>query len=154
MTQFPQYAVNGRRLLETRRQGMRPPIVVVSLCGGDFRQPALYVRPDMPADRLDWSMLVNVEVWVQADETVPGARLLAVVAGIARARPSRLVARFDTADGQTHDVDCGSGWHHAASGSIPAAHEFLWFPIRLSLTTAATALQRALVARIPRETVL
>jgi len=157
------YAINARQLLDARRQGMTPAgQVVVSLVGGDFPGcTALYLRPDMPADRLDWRMLVNLPVWVWANGRAPLDWLVTTTARIAQARPRELLVRFEQprevlwtlADKQhtevieTHDVEVGTGEHRAAIADIPGTHEFTWAPIRLSPTNIAAGLQNALRAK-------
>lgn len=150
MNARPWYPANGRELLEARRKGMVPDgRVVVSLVGGQFGDVAaatLHARPDMPVERLDWRMLVNLEVWLWAG---PGAALgwvLATTSRIAHARPRGLVLRFEEGSQQIHDVDVGTGFHAQAIREIPATHEFVWYPLDLSRTTVAGKLRKALAA--------
>lgn len=159
MTARPWYAAGARSLLDNRKQGTVPDgPVVVSLIGGEFRDVAaltLHVHADMPADRLDWRMLVNLEVWVWADATVPLERVLLVLDRIAQARPKRLCLRFNHrftfsgADGGTetidlHDLDIGDGFHHEAIEEVPAIHAFLWSPVPMNGTPVERQLRNAL----------
>lgn len=157
MSARPWYATNARDLLEARRQGMVPAgPVVVSLIGGSFDRVAaatLYVRDDMPLDRLDWRMLVNLEVWLWADSSTPLDRLLQLLDALAHARPRRLCLRFDH-EQQTHDVDLGAGYHTPAVRDLPAVHEFHWEPFALNWTPIEQRLQRAALSRLPAGTVL
>lgn len=153
----PWYAVNARSLLDTRRGGMAPAgPVVVSLIGTvEGAGMTLYVHDEMPAERMDWRMLVNLEVWVWSDPSVALSRLVAVVDAVARARPRRLVLRFNhqfrftwnDADRvhdeeiNTHDVEVGSGIHREEIRDIPAQHEFLWMPLGVSHTPMSKRLQ-------------
>lgn len=154
----PWYAVNARDLLETRRQGGLPPgPVVVSAIGGSFGNVAaatLYVHADMPVDRLDWRMLVNLEALVWGDKSVPLARLLQLLDGIARVRPRRLCLRFDQHwswvspggreyEAETHDVDIGAGYHVLALRDLPEVHEFYWDPFPLNFTPVEARLCQA-----------
>lgn len=165
----PWYAVNARDLLEARRHGALPAgPVVVSAIGGDFGRVAsatLYVHEDMPADRMDWRMLVNLEAWVWADRTVPLVRLLQLLDGVARARPRRLCLRFDqpwswvspagrefVAD--VHDVDIGEGYHVLAVRDLPDMHEFHWCPFPLNFTPVESRLCQAARGLHPEGTVL
>lgn len=172
MTPRPFYAVGARALLDTRKQGQAPARpVVVSLIGGEYRDmtdTVLQVRDDMPLERLDWRMLVNLEVWVWANQTVPLAKVLALLDRIARARPKRLCLRFDhpwrysvEVDGEphehridVHDVDIGDGFHIPAVEEVPAIHEFLWSPVNLTCTPLSAQLHRAAMNTHPAETIL
>lgn len=140
----PWYAHNARDLLETRRQGLKPDAPVnVSLMGPVSDALTLFVRDDMPADRLDWRMLANVEVVVWADSTVPFDRVSAVLLGIARAQPTELLLGLLHADAW-HLIDCGSGAHLPALGDVPATHAFLWHPVNLDSTVLSRKLKTAL----------
>lgn len=162
----PWYAVNARDLLETRRQGMKPTKpVVVSTIGGDFGHPTLYVHDDMPAERLDWQMLANVEAWLWTDDSVPVGRVLQLLDGIARARPRRLCLRFDHPwswvspggyefEVNTHDVDIGAGYHTIAIRDLPDLHEFHWDPCPLNFTPLESRLAQAAMRKHRRGTVL
>jgi hypothetical protein len=158
----PWYAANARTLLEARQKGMVPTgPVVVSLIGGTFGDcaaTALYVHADMPAERLDWRMLVNLEAWIWADASIPLERILLLADRIAKVRPRRLVLRFDrpfshtwddcekerTASFDTHDVDIGSGYHTHAIADVPALHSFYWLPIAMNATPIERQLRAAL----------
>lgn len=163
------YATNARDLLDARRHGQKPAgPVVVSHIGGSFGSlcaATLYVHEDMPAPRMDWRMLVNLEVWFWADDTVPLERVLQLLDGIAHARPSRLTLRFDhqwswvSPEGQefdhpTHDVDIGSGHHIAAIRDLPEVHEFCWDPLPLNHTPIERRLADAAAAAHPKGTIL
>lgn len=164
----PWYANGARQLLDMRRNGQKPAgPVVVSLIGGTFHGVASMVLhlDDEPADRLDWRMLVNLEVWLWADGTVPLERVLVLLDGIARARPKRLCLRFDrpwshvTPSGvefeqSTHDVDIGAGYHHAAQPGLDELHSFVWEPIALNHNPVERRLARAALARHRAGTVL
>lgn len=146
----PWYAINARQLLESRIAGELPerPVNVV-LTAQTEPAPALYVRDDMPADRLDWRMLVNLEVWLWASPRVALDRVLRVARGIAAVRPKRLVLRFDTGD-QVHDLHVGHGHHQRAlDGIVPELHDFTWAPLDLTLTAVGAQLRRALLAELP-----
>lgn len=165
----PWYATNARDLLEARRQGMVPAgPVVVSLIGGGFDKVAaatLYVHDDTTIERLDWRMLVNLEVWLWASDSIPLERVLQLLDGIARVRPRRLCLRFDHAwswvsddghefDAKTHDVDVGTGYHTEAVRELPARHEFRWEPTALNWSPIERRLQRAALAKHAWGTVL
>lgn len=150
----PWYATNARDLLETRQQGHMPPEpVVVSLVGQQFTETALYVRPDMPADRLDWRMLVNLDVWVWAGAQVPLPRIAETTWRIAQARPRELTLRFDAAD-RIHDINCGSGHHAPAVAGLPPEHSFWWLPMNVGGTEIGTRLLRSITAKYPKECML
>jgi hypothetical protein len=141
----PWYAGNARQLLEARRQGKTPDgPVIVSTIGTIPGATALHVNADDPLERLDWRMLVNLEVLVWSDASTPLPRLMALCEQIAKARPRRLVLRFDRS-GETHDVEIGSGQHHRALSDTPEQHDFVWCPINSSLTPLADQLTAALV---------
>ncbi len=150
----PWFAVNARSLLETRQQGQMPPEpVVVSLVGQQFTETALYVRPDMPVDRMDWRMLVNLEVWVWASAQAPLERITETAWRIAAARPRELVLRFEAGE-RVHDINCGSGHHAPAVADIPPEHGFWWLPMNVGGTEIGARLLRALVAHHPKECML
>lgn len=142
------YAVNARQLLEERKRGERPagPVSVV-LTGETHAAPALYVHADMQAERLDWRMLVNLEVWLWASPAVALERVLRVSRDIAAARPARLTIRFTEGE-SLHDVDVGHGVHTAGVEDIPAVHEFTWIPTDLSMTPVGAKLRRALALNL------
>lgn len=149
----PWLAINARRLLEDRQKGILPgaPVSVV-LTDDSQPAPALYVKDDMPIDRLDWRMLVNLEVWLWASPEVPMSRWMRVAKAIAAVRPLRLTLRFEV-DGQVHDVDVGHGLHTDLPES-PAVHEFTWTPMDLSLTPLGAQLRRELASALPKWSVL
>lgn len=146
------YAQNARQLLESRQQGMTPDgQVVVSLVGGShLGATVLHVRQEMPVDRIDWRMLVNLPVVVWANSRAPLSWLVATTARIAAARPSDLVVRFEHQNGEdreAHDIEVGHGTHIPAVSDIPPHHAFWWGPIRLSPTHIAKGIQKALEAK-------
>lgn len=152
----PWYATNARTLLDARRNGMVPAgPVVVSLVGGEFDQTALYVRPDMPMARMDWRMLVNLDVWVWANAGAALDWVLETTLAIARARPSDLYLRFQDPTGQMHDVAVGRGFHHPQvnppagvdAAPVPALHDFHWCPINVGGSALGNRLQKALKAK-------
>ena len=141
------YAGNARNLLETRQQGLTPRgPVVVSLVGESFPHTTLHARPDVPASRFDWRMLVNLEVWVWANASAPIDWIAATLWQIAQARPRELALRFEHGEA-VHDIDCGSGYHRPAIGDFPASHEFFWQPLNLSCTALGTRITKALTAQ-------
>lgn len=145
----PWYAINAQRLLQDRQQGMKPnaPVAVV-LTGDTVPAPALYVKDDMPVERLDWRMLVNLDVWLYASPAVPLDRWMRVGRAIAAARPKRLTLRF-LVDGHLHDVDFGASMHMDAIADVPAIHEFTWSPLDLSLTPIGARLRAAMARELP-----
>lgn len=149
MNARPWYATNARQLLETRRQGLAPDgRVVVSLVGGSFGDVAattLYAKPDMPVDRLDWRMLVNLDVWLWAGPNAALDWLLTTASRIAQVRPKELLLRFEEPDG-IHDVEVGSGLHIPAVRHLAAQHAFDWVPINCSGSLVGAKLRAALIA--------
>lgn len=146
----PWYAANARALLESRQQGMKPEgWVTVSLVGGQHPAPTLYVRDDMPADRLDWRMLAGLLVVVESGPRAPFERLQRVVRAIAAVKPEELRLHFATPDGDLHQVDVGTGVHLPAVGDMPACHDFHWAPIALRGSKGERALVRALIRHQP-----
>ena len=151
MTARPWYPVNGRALLETRRQGLAPNgPVVVSLIGGQLVGTPLYVHDDMPLDRMDWQMLANLQVHVLAGPAVAFERVERVLWDIAHQRPKELLLQFVMADA-IHEVDCGNGMYIPAIGDIPAVRQFYWLPIATT-QGAALQLKHALVTAHPETT--
>lgn len=145
----PWYAVGARQLLEARQAGHVPDgPVAVALDHHNGRPNALFVRDDMPLERMDWRMLVNVQVWLLASPSVALDRVLRAARDIARVRPARLTLRFE-AGGQLHDVDVGSAHHVAPFENFPAVHEFTWHPLDLTLTSVGARLRQALVSELP-----
>ena len=154
MTEKLWFATNASSLLETRRQGLAPDgPVVVSPVVKQFSHTALYCRPDAPAERFDWRMLVNLDVWLYANAKVPIDWVVNAAWRLAQVRPKQLFLRFE-AEGRLHDVDCGSGSHRPAIASLPPEHEFLWFPLRTTGTELAQRITGALVARHPKGQIL
>ena len=144
----PWYATNARDLMNTREQGLMPAgPVVVSLVGGEFPMPTIYVRQDMPVDRLDWRMLVNLDVWLWAGPEAALTWLLTTADRIAQARPKSLVLRFEDKD--VHDVEIGTGLHIPAVKTLPACHTFTWTPINCSGTRWGARLRKALMGVHP-----
>lgn len=140
--------LNGRALLERRRNGTVPvgPVnVSMDLREHDdigFAGTVLTLRASDPAARMDWRMLVNLDVWVWADDGQPINRVQAVVRDIAGVCPKSLFLRFVDTNGFVHDVDCGTGTHRAGAPvhGVPAEHSFIFCPIN----TAGSRLGRAL----------
>lgn len=151
----PWYATNARDLLATREQGLVPAgPVIVSMVPQEFAEsPVLYVRQDMPTDRLDWRMLVNLNVWLWATPECPLAWVLATAARIAAARPRSLFLRFEEGS-VVHDVEVGEGLHLPPVREIPAQHSFTWVPINCSGSLWGARLRQALIATHPRWTEL
>lgn len=153
-TPRPWYATNAKNLLEGRRNGYTPDgPVVVTLVGGDYPYAAdtLYLREDMPLERMDWRMLVDVVVHVWADRTVPLAKVLRVVDDIAHARPRLLYLRFGSPDAP-HEIEVGDGLHFARVLDIPAEHSFSWCPFNLTGSATGAKLRRSLLAQHPAMT--
>ena len=150
----PWYATNARQLLDARRQGMAPNgPVIVSLVGGTFHEPTLYAKPDMPVERLDWRMLVNLTVWVHATAQARMDWLTETVWRSAHCRPAELCIEFHH-EGREHAVDCGSGHHLPAIADIPAVHRFWWLPVNVGGTGLGYRLKRALLAQHPSDVML
>lgn len=148
----PWYAHGARKLLEVRESGMAPEgSVLVNLTTEDL-YGSLVVKTDMPSDRLDWRMLVNLDVEVFARQTAGLDWLLETTSRIAQARPQSLYVRFEH-DG-LHDVEVGTGLHLPKVKDIPAQHSFSWVPINCSGTLTGARLRKALIAKHPRWTVL
>lgn len=145
----PLYAINARRLLEARRNGYMPDDAVsVALFHADdlCKYPSIVVKPDMSVKALDWSMLVNLEVWLWANATVPLERVVDLVIAVAKVSPRELVLRFEERPGVVHDIDVGSGYHHngnPAAGIAPE-HSFFWLPLNLALSKVGMNLKHAL----------
>ena len=150
----PWYATNARGLLEARKQGKSPPgPVVVSLVGEHFTETALFLRNDMPGDRMDWRMLGDLDVWIWANAQASMQWIVDTTWRIARARPKELVLRFDHG-GKVHDIECGSGHHLPAIADIPAVHQFQWAPINTGGTQLGKRIKRALLAAHPYGAIL
>jgi hypothetical protein len=140
----PWYATNARNLLQTRREGFAPNAPVsVALSGGKFADTALFVRPEMPAEKLDWRMLVNLDVWLWASPAIALQKVLENASRIAHARPSLLLLRFEHGD-QIHDIEVGTGTHHPAVADMAAEHSFTWLPFNLGGTPTGQRLRDAL----------
>jgi len=154
------YAINARQLLDQRKAGVTPEhVVVVSLIDRPYNPFELFVKADMPGERMDWRMLVNLEVWVLADARAALSWVLDTTSRIAHARPKGLTLRFvspwthrfntvddqfDFKDCKTHDVVIGDSMHVAAAPGHPAYHLFTWFPFAAHPTPLANRLVRAL----------
>lgn len=149
----PWLAGNGNQLRDMRRAGQRPcGPVAVTLDDGGFVPGAeltLYVHDNMPRDLLDWSMLVNLDVWLCVSRHDPLPDILDNAVHIARARPADLILRFEHAD-EIHDVRVGTGLHTSPVRDIPAAHSFCWCPLNCSLSELSERLCWALLAKRPR----
>lgn len=142
------YATNARDLLLAREQGLIPSRpVVVSLVGGEFEQPAMYAHKDMPWDRMDWRMLVNLDVWLWAGPAAALDWVLNTTERVARARPKSLFLRFE--QGGVHDVEVGEGLHIPEVQGLPPQHSFTWTPINCSGTEWSARLRKALIAVHP-----
>jgi hypothetical protein len=148
----PWYARGARKLLEARQGGMVPDGAVLVTLGDRGVSGSLVVNKDMPLDRLDWRMLVNLDVHVVAGKDWQLGVLLDIVSRVAAARPKSLYIRFDH-DG-LHDVEVGTGTHLPAVLDIPAQHNFTWVPINCSGTSTGARLRKALIQKHPRWTVL
>lgn len=148
----PWYAHGARKLLAARQAGLMPDrTVYVSMT--DRQTPnALSVKRDMPADRLDWRMLVNLDVQLLADRTVDLGWLLDTTSRIAHVRPAFLGIVFE--DEGVHDVEVGTGTHIPEVLELPAQHSFTWVPINCSGTLTGSRLRQALIAKHSRWTVL
>lgn len=148
------YAINARDLLESRKHGHRPGSVTVSLVRVDGRcdELALYLRPDMAIDRMDWRMVVDLDLVVLADASVPLDRVLQVCADLGRAKPRTLVLQFLDGTGFPHTVDIGAGCHRRGvpEQRIPPEHSFFWLPINTAGTRIGGRLKAALRERKPQ----
>lgn len=153
----PWYATNARALLEQRKNNQKPAgPVVVSLVGGNFddiADTALYVRQDMPTDRMDWRMLVDLEVWLWCGPNAPMEWITETTWRIAQARPRELLIRFETAT-TIHDINLGSGTHRPAVAGLPPEHRFWWLPINVGGTAIGYRILKALKATKPKECLL
>ena len=149
-TERPFYAQNARQLLDNRRLGVAPQKpVVVALCAGHFPdQVTLLASADLPPERMDWRMLVNLSVWVWASATVPLQRVLETVYRIAQARPRELVLCF-WQDDVLHSVEVGYGHHLPAVANCFAVHQFQWDPINVGGTHLGRRLKKALLSKKP-----
>lgn len=149
----PWYAQGARRLLEARERGLMPDgAVIVSMVDRDIPD-ALVVNKDMPVDRLNWRMLVNLDVHVVANRSADLGWLLETVSRIAHCRPQSLCIRFDDGD-ELHDVEVGEALHLQSIGGLPAVHSFDWVPINCSGTQTGARLRKALIQKHPRWTTL
>lgn len=151
------YPLNGRNLMLQRKRGVVPSgyiNVVLDVSDQDvgYLGPVLTLRSDEPTERMDWRMLVNLDVWVWADETQPLDRLIAVLRDIVAMKPKTLAVRFLDPTGEVHDVDCGSATHMAGAPAhgIPDEHTFLFHPMNLAGSRLGRELCRAL-SRITTE---
>lgn len=141
----PYYAGNARQLLELRKSGQTPdkPVVVTFFEGFYPGQETLFLSDEMPAQRMDWRMLVNLSVWVIVDKTIALETMLETVFRIALARPKELILRFEQGD-KVHDIEVGYGHHLPSVAGIPAVHEFQWAPINVGGTSLGKRLVKAL----------
>lgn len=137
------YAVNARNLLELREHGEKPghPVSVV-IGRAEVPEPALYLHDDMPVERMDWRMLVNLEVWLWAGFSIPLDRIKRVARDVAAAMPSRLVLRFADQRGFVHDVELAFATHLPGypEHDIKPVHELTWKPLNLTGTNVAARL--------------
>lgn len=145
MTASPWYASNARDLLDMRRMGLKPERPVnVSLMGQVPDEGlTLYVRETMPADRLEWRMLVNLPVIVWADTGTPFDRLTTTLWRIAQARPHGLQLCFLYRDAW-HLIDCGSGYHLPPVEDVQGLHAFRWEPLNVGGTAHGHRLRAAI----------
>lgn len=93
---------NGDDLLQMRREGWRPDgLVLVSLIGDlGFANYSLYADPAL---QYDWRMLVDLDVELVVDTSVPFGAVVRTLADIAGVVPATLSLYF--VDGPR--VDCG-----------------------------------------------
>lgn len=145
MTTNPWYASNARTLLDMRRQGLKPERPVNVSLMGPIPDPhlTLYVRDGMPIDRLEWRMLVNLDVIVWADAGIAFDRVMGTVWAIANVRPSGLQLCFLHGNAW-HLIDCGSGYHLPAVAEVEALHEFCWQPLNFGATVFGNRLRTAM----------
>jgi hypothetical protein len=149
----PWFAQGARRLLEARESGLMPEgAVIVSMLDRDI-PGALVVKKDMPVDRMNWRMLVNLDVYVAANRSADLSWLLETTSRIAQCRPANLHVRFEDGD-ELHDVEVGEGLHLPSVGGLPAVHSFDWVPINCSGTQMGARLRKALIQKHPRWTAL
>lgn len=141
----PYYAHNARHLLEQRKGGTTPatPVVVSFFEGFYPNNETLFASEDMPSERMDWTMLVNLSVWVIVDKSIALEKILETVFRIALVKPKELILRFEQGD-RVHDVEVGYGHHLPAIADIAAVHEFQWAPINVGGTTIGKRLVKAL----------
>lgn len=145
----PRFATNARDLLEARQSGFAPAGVVnVTLIGGQFDGPALYVRDEMAPAALDWRMVVNLDVLLWAGLTVPLARVVDCSIALAKCKPKSLFLRFLDNQDRIHDLDLGSGLHHAGAPTVGVKpeHSFCWLPLNTGGTPMGYRLLKALKA--------
>lgn len=141
------YATGARQLLQDRQDGLMPAEpVVVSMVSGEFDETALYVRPDMPQELMDWRMLVNLTVWVWASAKAPLDRIVETTWRIAQARPKELILRFEHGD-KVHDIDVGSGYHRPAIAGVLPAHQFWWMPVNVGGTALGLRIKKSLLSK-------
>jgi hypothetical protein len=141
------YAGGARDLLELRRRGQVPTgPVVVTMVGDEWDVPTLRLYSDLSTAGLDWRMLVNLEVWLWANASVPLDRILDVAMQIAAVRPKTLFVRFEHA-GRVHDVQIGDGFHLSGFDDIPAIHEFHFCISNNTGSKFGASMRRALMNR-------
>ena len=144
----PWYAANARQLLETRKTGLMPTgPVIVSLVGGEWDVTTLYVHDDMPIAKLDWRMLVNLDVWLWVTPAVALDRVTELALQIAKVRPKTIFVRMEV--GSTiHDVQLGDSFH--VKQVLPEFAPIHEFTVSISNNTGSrfgAALRRALMAQ-------
>lgn len=143
----PWYAGNARNLLQARQQGSVPyGPVIVEMTGGAWDVTTLYLDDTMPVDKLDWRMLVNLEVWLWANPKVQLDRLTETALRIAKTRPKTLFVRFEAGD-QIHDVQVGDGFHLVPPSPLPAHHIFNVCISNNSGTKLGASMRRALMSK-------
>lgn len=143
----PWYAGNARNLLQARQQGSVPyGPVIVEMTGGAWDVTTLHLDDSMPVDKLDWRMLVNLEVWLWANPKVALERITETALRIAKARPKTLFVRFEAGQ-QIHDVQVGDGFHLEPPAPLQAVHEFSVCISNNSGTKLGASMRRALLSK-------
>jgi hypothetical protein len=100
----------------------------------------------MPTDRLDWRMLVDLDVWLWASAEAPMDWVVDTAWRIAQARPRELIVRFETAQ-HIHDINLGSGTHRPAVAGLAPEHRFWWLPINVGGTSIGYRILSALTKK-------
>lgn len=143
----PWYAGNARNLLQARQQGSVPyGPVIVEMTGGAWDVTTLYLDDTMPVDKLDWRMLVNLEVWLWANPKVQLERITETALRIAKARPKKLFIRFETGS-RVHDIEVGDGFHSAPPPPFEPMHQFLVCISNNSGSHVGASMRRALLTK-------
>lgn len=143
----PWYAGNARNLLQARQMGSIPyGPVVVEMTGGAWDVTTLYVDEGMSIDRLDWRMLVNLDVWIWTNPKVALERVTETALRIAKARPKTLFVRFETGE-HVHDVELGDGFHLVPPDPFPPIHQFRVCISNNTGSKVGAAMRRALMSK-------